>query len=129
MNIFIKFLGVGGISTAFQYVLLYLFVEHARISSVNAAVIAYLLSSVFNYIANYYVTFESPNSHRTAAIKFAFCVSIGLMLTGLLMFLISEKLKVHYFIAQILTTIFVILWNFISQKIWVFKQSGISSVK
>lgn len=121
MRIFLKFLGIGGVATSLQYTLLMLFVELLKITPVHASVIAYLLSAIFSYVANYYLTFKSISSHKASIAKFIFSVGIGLILTGSLMFLFTENMSFFYLLAQIVATLIVLIWNFFSQKVWVFK--------
>lgn len=60
----IKFLGVGVIATGIQYVLLVLFVELDLLEPVASSALSYSISAVFNYFANYYITFSSDAKHR-----------------------------------------------------------------
>jgi putative flippase GtrA len=118
---FIKFIVVGGISTFLQYVLLIFFVEMSGLKPVSASLVSYFVSSVFNYFANYYITFQSGAKHSKSLSKFALIVCIGLILSGCLMYIFSELLNIYYLAAQTITTLIVLIWNFLSQKIWVFK--------
>jgi putative flippase GtrA len=121
MKIFIKFIGIGGISTFLQYGLLILFVEMSGFKPVFASLLSYFMSAIFNYFANYYITFQSGAKHSKSLNKFALIVCVGLILSGCLMNIFTEWLNVYYVVAQIITTLIVLIWNFISQKIWVFK--------
>lgn len=121
MNTYIKFLGVGGISTLLQYVFLIIFVEVFKLNPVAGTLVSYLFSAMFNYFANYYVTFLSGEKHIKSFKKFVLTVCIGLLLSGSLMHLLTVWLSVYYLVAQVVTTLIVLVWNFLSQKNWVFK--------
>ena len=123
---FVSFIGVGGIATAIQYGLLILLVEWFSIFAVTASVIAYAISAIFNYAANYYVTFNggnnSANSHQVAVIKFVGMVLVAITLTYLLMQLLIENFAVPYLIAQLIVTGVVLVFNYLVSKFWVFKS-------
>ena len=121
MNTCIKFLGVGGISTLLQYAFLIIFVEVFKLKPVVGTLVLYIFSAMFNYFANYYVTFLSGEKHIKSFKKFVLIVCIGLLLSGSLMHLFTEWLNVFYLFAQVVTTLIVLVWNFLSQKNWVFK--------
>lgn len=118
----IKFLIVGGSATALQYGLLIVFVQFADLNPVVATSIAYAISSVYNYLLNYYATFKSDASHRTAATKFAVVAGSGLLINaGIIAGL--TKLGLHYLIAQVAATVVILVWNFIVHKYWTYKDT------
>ena len=116
----VKFLGVGAIATATQYVLLILFVEFSLLDPVASSAISYSISSVFNYFTNYYITFTSEAKHRVAGMKFVAIVLIGLALNTALMYVMVTMFYLQYILAQIITTCIVLVWNFLSHKYWTF---------
>jgi len=115
------FLFVGGVATALQYLILIMLVELIGLDAVTSSSIGFGVSSLLNYYLNYHVTFKSKAPHHLALPKFLIVASVGLVLNGLFMFLFSENLSIHYFISQLLSTGFVLLWNFTVNKIWTFK--------
>ena len=121
MKSFFKYLGIGGISTLIQFLLLTLFVEFKLMPIVIASATAYILSSVFNYLANYHFTFTSNLSHSKTLPKFIVAVSIGLLANTLIFALFFYTLK-NYFIAQLLATGITVFLNFFSHKLWIYKD-------
>ncbi len=117
---FIKFIGVGGIATAIQYVLLILLVEVTSASVVLLSAIAFTVSAIFNYLMNYYFTFESDAKHGVASIKFVVVASCGLMFNTGIMHLMVEIQNIHYLVSQITATIVVLFWNFFIHKYWTY---------
>ncbi|HWV14375.1 MAG TPA: GtrA family protein [Cellvibrio sp.] len=120
MNHFIKFLGIGGLSTLLQFALLALLVEFNLAPEVIASALSYFLSSIFNYLANYYLTFSSNSSHSKTLPKFAVTVGLGLTVSTLL-FAVFFKLLGNYLLAQVLATGITLCLNFLAHKLWIYK--------
>ncbi|MCK4704104.1 MAG: GtrA family protein [Gammaproteobacteria bacterium] len=119
----IKFLGVGAIATAIQYLLLILFVELDLLDPVSSSGLSYSISAVFNYFANYYITFSSDVNHRVAAIKFLVIVLFGLVINTGMMYIMVTMFELQYILAQIIATCIVLVWNFLSHKYWTFVRN------
>lgn len=117
---FIKFIGVGGVATAIQYILLVLLVELTSTNIVLLSAFSFLVSAVFNYLMNYYFTFESDAKHGVATIKFALVASCGLLLNTAIMHLMVEMQNIHYIVSQVSATIVVLFWNFFIHKYWTY---------
>lgn len=121
---FIKFLGAGGIATVMQYTILIILVEIAIATPVVASTIGYIASSLCNYWLNYYITFSSSAKHHLAAIRFTVVVIVGLSLNSVIIYCLNEKLSVYYVIAQVVSTIVVLFWNFFAHKHWTYRSAG-----
>lgn len=117
----IKFLIVGGSATALHYGLLFLFVQFAGLTPVVATSIAYSISSIYNYLLNYYATFKSDASHQTAVIKFAGVAGSGLLINAGIIYALTN-LGIHYLIAQLLATLVILVWNYVIHKYWTYKS-------
>jgi putative flippase GtrA len=117
----VKFLIVGGSATALQYGLLIVFVQFAGLTPVAATSIAYAISSVYNYLLNYYATFKSNASHQTAAIKFAAVASSGLLINAGIIYALI-KWGLHYLMAQVIATFIILVWNFVVHKYWTYRD-------
>ena len=117
---FIRFAGVGGMATALMYVLLVMQVEWLAMPAVAASALAYALSAVFNYIANYHFTFASQAPHQRALPRFALVAGIGLALNTLIMYALTAVVSAHYLLAQILATLVVLIWNFVANRHWTY---------
>jgi putative flippase GtrA len=130
MKRFAFFLGVGGLSTLIQFLLLILFVESHLLPEVGASVAGYLLSSLFNYWANYRYTFNSRSNHKETFPKFAVAVAIGLStntaLFAAFLFIFDHYLPLpwveHYLIAQFLATGITVVLNFCVHKFWIYRN-------
>ena len=119
---FVKFLGVGVITTGIQYALLVLFVEFKFFDALLASALSYFLSAVISYLLNYQFTFKSKASHKSASLKFGLIVIVGLGLNVVIFALFNKALGIHYLISQLLATLLVLLWNFTASMKWSFKS-------
>ena len=122
MKKFIVFLFVGGSATLLQYGIMILLVQLAHWPAVIATSIGYIVSSLFNYLLNYYATFKSDAEHRTAIIRFATVATIGLGWNSGIVYLLT-KASWHYLLAQLVATVVVLLWNFFLHKLWTYKNA------
>jgi putative flippase GtrA len=144
MKHFIKYLGIGSISTLIQFLLLTVMVkfrltpelivstdtyplssifnryEFKLAPEVIASSVAYFLSSIFNYLANYHFTFSSNASHYKTLPKFIMAVSLGLTANTLLFALFFHTLE-NYIAAQLLATGITVFLNFLVHKLWIYK--------
>lgn len=130
---FIKFAIIGGAATLLQFFLLGLFVEAFEWAPVTASAVSYAVSAIFNYLANYYLTFASASSHKQTLPKFILVVALGLALNTSLfaMFLYvlenhllrnTNLLETAYLIAQLFATLITLVVNFLAHKLWIYRR-------
>lgn len=119
----IKFLSVGAIATCIQYLLLLFWVENDFYSPVIASSLSYSISAIFNYFANYYISFHSDELHSLAAIKFIVIAFMGLLINSALMWLCVDFFQIHYIVSQIAITGILLIWNFFLLKYWAYNSS------
>ncbi len=130
MKRFALFVGIGGLSTLIQFLLLSVFVELHLLPEVAASATGYVLSSVFNYWANYRFTFNSSSDHRETFPKFVIAVAIGLSANTLIfaafLFLFDHYLPLpwveHYLVAQFFATGITVFLNFCVHKFWIYRN-------
>lgn len=121
---FFRFLLAGACATAVQYVLLILFVELFALPVVLAATISYTLSALVNYTINYRFTYHSTQSHHQTLPRFMLVAGCGLALNALLVTILHHWLAWHYLWAQIVSTVLVLLWNFLANTFWSFQSTA-----
>lgn len=115
---------MGAVGTAAHYVLLYFLVTSLAIHPVAASTAGAVLGAVINYTLNYRFTFRSARKHQEALPRFLAIAATGLALNTVLMWLLVEYLRVHYLIAQIITTGFVLVWNYFGNRQWTFPKGA-----
>jgi putative flippase GtrA len=130
---FIKFVLIGGAATLLQFFLLGLFVEVFGLAPVIASAVSYAVSAIFNYLANYYLTFASTTSHKQTLPKFIVTAVLGLALSTSLFAMFLYSLETHlllgtkllataYLIAQLFATLITLVINFLMHKFWIYRR-------
>lgn len=118
---FRRFFVAGGISTAVAYAVLGILVEGFGWNPVWSSATGFVISCFVNYWINHQITFGGHAPHRTAVPRFILLALVGLVLnTGIMKFCWSI-LGFHYFLAQIVATGTVFLWNFVIARTVIFR--------
>lgn len=117
------FIAVGGMATALQYSILVATVYWLSWPVQYGSTFGFGISAIANYLLNARLTFQSTHSHKVAVPRFILVAGSGLLINyGMLTMLLS--LGAHAVIAQILTTIGVLIWNYVVNGIWTFRKKA-----
>ena len=128
---FISYFGVGGVSALVEWAVFSLLEYTLRIPYLLATVLAFLVSTTTNLILGRLFTFKdsayTKNKKKEAVLVF-FVSAVGLLFNMLLMYLFVEVAgfdsNLQKTIAKILSTGIVFIWNFLSRKLWIYKESN-----
>ena len=117
---FMKFGVVGVIAFFIDYGLLAFCTEILGINYLISATIGFTVSVIFNYLASmrYVFTHKEDMSRRREFVIFVILSIIGLIINNALMWAGVEVLHVHYLIVKIFATAVVMVWNFVTRKIF-----------
>ncbi|WP_283170264.1 GtrA family protein [Curtanaerobium respiraculi] len=117
---FMKFGVVGVIAFAIDYGLLAFLTEVFGINYLVSATISFTVSVIFNYVASmrYVFTHKEGMSRRREFAIFVVLSVIGLAINNLCMWAGVELLGIHYLITKIGATAIVMVWNFVTRKIF-----------
>jgi len=115
-----KFGVVGFIAFLIDYGLLAFCTEILHINYLVSATIGFTVSVVFNYLASmrYVFTHKDGMSRRREFIIFVVLSVIGLAINNIILWAGVELLQVHYLIVKIFATAVVMIWNFVTRKIF-----------
>lgn len=116
----IKFGIVGVISTLLDYGLMLFFKEVCGIHYLVSSTLSYGISLVFNYLASMKYVFhgkEEVSKVREFVIFTVLCL-VGMGLNQLILWLIVEFAGIDYRISKVLATIVVMVWNFVTRKLF-----------
>ena len=121
---FMKFGVVGFIAFFIDYGLLAFCTEILHINYLVSATIGFTVSVVFNYVASmrYVFTHKEGLSRRKEFVIFVALSVAGLVINNAIMWAGVELLNVHYLVVKIFATAVVMVWNFVTRK--VFLDSG-----
>ena len=117
----LKFGVVGVIATIIDFFFLFLFTDVFGMYYLLSAAISFVLSTLFNYVASMRFVFNSKFSKDEKSkelILFVILSVSGLLLNQFLLWFFVEKIALYYMAAKIVATFFVMMWNFVSRKVW-----------
>ena len=115
-----KFGVVGVIAFVIDYGVMVFLTEVFGLNPVVSATISFIVSVIFNYIASMRYVFshkEDMSRSREFVIFIALSV-IGLIINDVLMWAGTELVSIDYRIVKIFATAVVMVWNFITRKIF-----------
>lgn len=117
---FMKFGVVGAIAFVIDYGLLAFLTEVFGIDYLVSATISFTASVAFNYVASmrYVFTHKEDMSRRREFVIFVVLSVIGLAINNACMWAGVELLGVHYLLTKIAATAIVMVWNFVTRKIF-----------
>lgn len=119
---FIKFGFVGVAAAIIDFGLLSIFTEFFNIHYLISAALSFIIATIFNYwISMKYVFISrySQQEKQREALLFLILSLVGLALNQMLMWFFVDIAAIHYIIAKVFATVIVMVWNFISRKLWI----------
>lgn len=118
----LRFGVVGGIAFVIDYSILYILTEFAGIDSLISAAIAFTVSVIFNYIASIKWVFDVNKEQTKKDVIIFFGLSIiGLGINELIIY-IGNNIGIHYMISKLGSTFIVMIYNFITRKLFIEKN-------
>ncbi|MGO1080314.1 GtrA family protein [Inquilinus sp. CA228] len=117
---FARYAAVGLVATAMHYAVLAGLVESGTATPLPATLAGYVAGGLVSYALNRRLTFAGGRPHREAAWRFALVAAGGFAWTGLLMALLVGRLGTPYLPAQAATTLVVLAWGFLANRLWSF---------
>ena len=122
INQILKFGIVGVIATIIDFAVLYLLTDFIHIHYLVSSIISFTVSVIFNYILSIKWVFEVNHKQtKKDFILFVVLSVIGLGINELIMYLMVDKLGIHYMFTKIFATGVVMVYNFITRKIFIEK--------
>jgi len=126
---FLKFGIVGGVAFAADYIIMVFLTEVFRVPYLISSLISFCVSVVVNYLLSMRFVFVSRDDikKQTEFLSFLILSIMGLGINELVMYLVAEivigdKMKRAYLIAKLAATFVVMIWNFVTRKIFLEKK-------
>lgn len=115
-----KFGVVGVIAFVIDYGVMVFLTEVFGLNPVVSATISFIVSVIFNYIASmrYVFSHKEGMSRSREFVIFIVLSVIGLIINDVLMWAGTELVSIDYRIVKIFATAVVMVWNFITRKIF-----------
>lgn len=118
---FVKFGIVGFSGVLVDFSITFACKEYLRIQKYVANAIGFTIAATTNYFLNRVWTFESTNPNIMMEFTRFFVIAlIGLGINSLIVWAMSGKLKVNFYIAKLAATVVVTGWNFLINAYYTF---------
>jgi len=110
---FLKFCIVGSSGMIIDFGTTWFLKEKVKINKYIANSTGFMLAATSNYLLNRFWTFQSENSHiGSEYISFMVISIIGLGINNFVLFLLTEKMKLNFYISKLFAIGVVTIWNF-----------------
>ena len=101
---------------------LYVLTEYLHVYYLVSSVISFIVSLAYNYILSIFWVFDVKKKQTyKEVLLFAILSIIGLGVNQLVMYLGVDLLNIHYMLCKIIATIIVMIYNFVTRKIFIEK--------
>lgn len=118
----IRFGIVGGTSFIIDYGIFTILSQFLNIHYLIASIISFSISVIYNYILSIKWVFDvSKKQTSKEFIIFLILSVIGLGLNSLIMYISVDLMHIHEMIGKIIATAIVMIYNFITRKIFIEK--------
>lgn len=122
-NLFIqifKFGIVGVVATIIDFLFLYIFKEFLHLNVVVSNTLSFCISVIYNYIASVKWVFDVNHDKdpKKNFILFMIFSVIGLLINDLIVWVCTLKIQIYYLLSKVIATIIVMVFNFITRKLF-----------
>ena len=116
----LRFGVVGGSAFLIDYALLFVLTEFGGINYLLSSCISFIVSVIYNYILSVIWVFDVGEERKAVHSFFIFIILsiIGLGINALIMWCLVDWLSVYYMLAKIVATAGVMVYNFVTRKLF-----------
>lgn len=114
-----KFGIVGTIAFAIDYGIFTLLTQVINMHYLISSIISFSISVIFNYIMSVKWVFDITKKQTAKEfIIFILLSVVGLIINSIVLYILVEKASIHELISKVIATIIVMIFNFITRKIF-----------
>lgn len=118
---FVKFGIVGFSGVIVDFTLTFICKEYLRVQRYVSNAIGFTIAATTNYMLNRMWTFESHNPNIVLEFSRFFIIAlIGLGINSSIVWAMSGKMKVNFYLSKLVATIVVTIWNFLINAYYTF---------
>ena len=119
---FVKFGLVGVLNTLINWII-FTMLNFMGVYYIIAKVIAYVIATINSYTWNSRWVFKyNGKDQKETTTKFIVLNLVGLALNTIILYLLVDLIGLNKLISLVITTVIVMVINYIVNKIWVFKE-------
>ncbi len=120
----IRFGFVGGTAFVIDFGVFWLLTEFVGINYLLSNVVAFTVSVIYNYILSIYWVFDTKKTGNKVfeAVVFIVLSVVGLGINEAIIWLCVDKLTFHSLLSKIIATAIVMVYNFITRKLFLEKR-------
>jgi putative flippase GtrA len=118
---FMKYAVVGSSGFLLDMLLLKILKEHFGIRPLFGVLISQAVVLLYIFLLNKYWSFNTRQWQHIQAIKFGTLASFNYLFGFAMMYFLNEKLEIHYLIVRGISLVFIVSWNFLLYRYWVYK--------
>ncbi len=123
-----RYILVGILSVIMEFGILIFLVEYQQWPYLQANIIAFVITNIFNYLLSRHWVFAPGVRGRISEfLIFMTFVSIALGINQFFLWLFVESFNVNYKIAKSIAIGMTIIWNFLTRKHLIFKKHKLNS--
>ena len=118
---FMSYFIVGGLAAIVEWVCFAIF--NNFMVYLLATILAFCFSTTFNYVLGNKMTFRNFEKKKSNLAAVFIVSAIGLVLNILFMYLLIDVFNFKYeFIAKVISTGLVFMWNYISRRLFIYRK-------
>ena len=120
----IKFVIVGGIATIIDYIIFFTLHELLKVPTLPSNITSFTISVIYNYIASVKWVFDvKKDDPKKQFVIFLILSIIGLLINTAIVYVTIDILKWYSLICKVIATGIVMVFNFITRKIFLEKKT------
>ena len=119
---FLKFCLVGASGMIIDFGTTWLLKENVKINKYIANSTGFILAATSNYLLNRFWTFQSENTQiATEYLSFVLISVMGLGINNTVIYILTEKLKINFYVSKLFAVGVVSIWNFLMNYLFTFR--------
>ena len=126
-----RYIFVGTFGFITDFAILYYLTSNLKLHYLLSAIISFIVAAMATYIISIVWVFKinKKNSRIKEFIIFALIGFVGLIMTILILWALTNFLKIHYLLSKVIASAMVFVWNFMARKKILFSEDSLNLVE